>query len=132
MSLGAFSMSLSVRDLDASRDFYTKLGFTPVAGVGGEGWAILRCGDCTLGLFQGMFERNMLTFNPGWVSEEETMGSFEDVRALQARLKAAGIAIQGQEVDPGSTGPASFTVMDPDGNPVFFDQHVPAPTQEGS
>ncbi len=127
--LGAFSLSLSVRDVEASRAFYTALGFAPVDGAGGDGWVILRCGACTLGLFQGMFDHNMLTFNPGWVSEEESLPSFEDIRAIQARVKAAGLDIAGDEIDPASTGPASFTVVDPDGNPVFFDQHVPAPSK---
>lgn len=131
LPLGAFSLSLTVKDLEASRAFYMALGFEPVAGASGEGWAILRSGDCTIGLFQGMFERNMLTFNPGWASEEEALDTFEDIRAIQARLKDAGLEIAGTEIDPESTGPASFTVVDPDGNPVFFDQHVPAPPTSG-
>ncbi|MEM1431661.1 MAG: VOC family protein [Pseudomonadota bacterium] len=126
MPLGAFSLSLTVKDIAASRAFYTKLGFAPIEGAGGEDWQMMRNGDCTLGLFQGMFERNMLTFNPGWASEETALEEFEDIRVLQARFEAEGLEIQNR-VDPGSSGPASLTVIDPDGNPVFFDQHVPAP-----
>lgn len=124
--LGAFSVSLAVRDLEASRAFYAVLGFAPVAGAPDKGWLILRNGDCTLGLFQGMFPKNMLTFNPGWRSEGEALTDFEDIRAIQARLQAAGIEIA-QPTDPEGTGPASLTVMDPDGTPVFLDQHVPKP-----
>jgi len=126
MSLGAFSVSLSVKDLVASTTFYTTLGFAPVDGAGGADWTILRNGHCTIGLFQGMFDKNMLTFNPGWRAEEETLDAFEDIREMAARFQAAGLDVVGAP-DPESTGPAFFTVMDPDGNPVFFDQHVPAP-----
>jgi catechol 2,3-dioxygenase-like lactoylglutathione lyase family enzyme len=126
MTLGAFSISLAVGDLAASRAFYATLGFAPIPGAGGEDWQMMRNGSCTLGLFQGMFERNMLTFNPGWSTETAPLEDFEDIRALQARFRAAGLEVLG-EVDPESTGPASLTVIDPDGNPVFFDQHVEAP-----
>ncbi|MEM9973486.1 MAG: VOC family protein [Pseudomonadota bacterium] len=126
MELGAFSVSLSVSNLSNSRSFYEALGFHEVAGEAEQGWLILRNGACTLGLFQGMFEKNMLTFNPGWVSETEPMESFTDIRAIQARLKEAGLSLV-TEADPNSTGPASLVVEDPDGNPVLIDQHVPAP-----
>ncbi len=102
------------------------LGFAPIPGAGGEDWQMMRNGTCTLGLFQGMFQRNMLTFNPGWSAETAPLEDFEDIRALQARFRAAGLEVLG-EVDPEGTGPASLTVIDPDGNPVFFDQHVEAP-----
>lgn len=126
MRLGAFSMSLAVKDLAASRKFYTEMGFTEMGGDFDTGWLILRNGECVLGLFQGHIEQNMLTFNPGWGAEAEPLETFEDVRAIQARLKASGATIV-NEADPDGTGPAYFTVSDPDGNQVFFDQHVPAP-----
>jgi catechol 2,3-dioxygenase-like lactoylglutathione lyase family enzyme len=122
--LGAFSVSLSVRDLAASRAFYAKLGFAPVAGDG-RSWQILRNGDCNLGLFQGMFEGNLLTFNPGWSHTAEPLARFTDVRELQRRLEAQGVALA-TRADPASTGPASFTLQDPDGNVILVDQHVPA------
>ena len=123
MQPGAFSLSLAVKDIAASKEFYSQLGFTPVAGEQDQGWLILRAGDVTIGLFQGMFEGNMMTFNPGWDGSGQPVDSFEDVRALQARLQAAGVAIT-NPADPAGTGPASFMVADPDGNPILFDQHV--------
>lgn len=122
-SLGAFSLSLNVKDLAASQAFYTKLGFELAGGDAAQGWAILRNGTCTLGLFQGMLEKNTLTFNPGWDQTAQNLDSFEDIRALQDRLKADGVEIV-SEADPQSEGPASFIVVDPDGNPVMIDQHV--------
>lgn len=122
-SLGAFSLSLNVKDLTASQAFYAKLGFEPAGGDTAQGWLILRNGSCTLGLFQGMLEHNTLTFNPGWDQNAENLESFEDVRALQAQLKAESVAFV-SEADPESDGPASFVVVDPDGNPVLVDQHV--------
>lgn len=122
-SLGAFSLSLNVKDLAASQAFYTKLGFEPAGGDAAQGWLILRNGACTLGLFQGMLEKNTLTFNPGWDQNAQALESFEDVRALQKRLKAAGVEIV-SEADPQSEGPASFIMVDPDGNSVLVDQHV--------
>jgi lactoylglutathione lyase len=122
-TLGAFSISLAVKDLPASRDFYRKLGFEPVMGKLEQNWLILRNGTITIGLFQGMFERNMLTFNPGWDSQCAALEQFTDVRALQKQLKAEGIAIT-TEADESTTGPASFVVIDPDGNPILVDQHV--------
>ena len=123
MELGAFSVSLAVKDLEASRRFYEKLGFTPFAGEASQNWLILKNGDVVIGLFQGMFERNLLTFNPGWDQNARKLDSFTDVRELQRRLKAQGVPLA-QEADEGTTGPASFIVADPDGNPILVDQHV--------
>ncbi|MFE5555019.1 VOC family protein [Streptomyces sp. NPDC056544] len=123
MDLGAFSVSLTVRDLDASRAFYENLGFAAFGGDPGQGWLILKNGDVVLGLFVGMFEKNMLTFNPGWDSGARALDSFTDVREVQRRLKARGVAFL-TEVDESGSGPGSFLVVDPDGNPVLFDQHV--------
>jgi lactoylglutathione lyase len=122
MNLGTFSMSLTVKDLGASRDFYTRLGFRPVGG-NGKNFLILRNGVTTLGLFQGMFERNVLTFNPGWDAACNTLAEFTDVRQLQRELRAAGIEPV-TTADESTTGPASFIVVDPDGNPILVDQHV--------
>jgi lactoylglutathione lyase len=123
MELGAFSVSLAVKDLQASWDFYAKLGFTQFAGDPAQHWLILRNGDCVIGPFQGMFEQNILTFNPGWNQAAEPLGSFTDVRELQRRLRADGVTFV-SEADESTTGPASFVVVDPDGNPILIDQHV--------
>ena len=123
MDLGAFSISLAVQDLEASRVFYEKLGFTVVGGDPSQNWLILRNAGHTIGLFQGMFDKNILTFNPGWDDEAQPVGDFTDVRELQRRLKAAGVPLV-VEADESSAGPASFVVEDPDGNPVLVDQHV--------
>ncbi|MFE5517022.1 VOC family protein [Streptomyces virginiae] len=123
MDLGAFSVSLTVRDLDASRAFYEKLGFSAFGGNPEQGWLILKNGDVVIGLFVGMFEKNMLTFNPGWDSSASALDSFTDIRETQARLKARGVEFL-TEVDESGSGPGSFLVVDPDGNPVLFDQHV--------
>ena len=123
MELGAFSVSLAVEDLEASRVFYEKLGFEVVGGDASQNWLILRNGVCTIGLFQGMFERNTLTFNPGWDGEAQPLGSFTDVRELQRQLKAKGVELV-SEADENSTGPASLVALDPDGNPILVDQHV--------
>lgn len=123
MQLGNFSVSLSVKDIHTSRAFYEKLGFAVFGGDIAQNWLILQNGSCTIGLFQGMFERNMLTFNPGWDENATELDSFSDVRDLQRELKAAGVPFQ-TEADEGSTGPASFVVVDPDGNPILFDQHL--------
>ena len=128
MQLGAFSSSLSVKDIAASRAFYEKLGFKVTAGNQDQKWLVLRSGTTTIGIFQGMFEGNLLTFCPGWNSAAEPLESFDDVRELQARLQDAGIELT-TEADPDSTGPASFTLQDPDGNVLLFDQHVPKPGQ---
>jgi catechol 2,3-dioxygenase-like lactoylglutathione lyase family enzyme len=122
MDLGAFSISLTVKDIAASKAFYAALGFVALGGEEAQGWLILKNGDHIIGLFQGMFEKNMLTFNPGWDQDAQPLDSFTDVRELQRRLEAAGIEIQ-QRADETSTGPASFVVVDPDGNPILVDQH---------
>lgn len=123
MELGAFSVSLTVKDIGASKAFYERLGFTSMGEYGGEDWLILRNGSTVIGLFQGMFERNMLTFNPGWDDEAQPLDEFTDVRELQRRLRAAGTTFV-QEADESTTGPASFVIVDPDGNPILVDQHV--------
>ena len=123
MNLGAFSVSLNVSDLEASRAFYEKLGFAVILGEPSQNWLILRNGDHVIGLFQGMFERNLLTFNPGWDSSARELDVFTDVRELQRRLKAQGMELI-SEADEETEGPASFMVMDPDGNPILVDQHV--------
>jgi catechol 2,3-dioxygenase-like lactoylglutathione lyase family enzyme len=123
MELGAFSVSLAVKDIKASREFYEKFGFKPFAGNAAQNWLILKNGDRVIGLFQGMFERNILTFNPGWDSNAQKVASFTDVRELQRQLKAQGVRFQ-QEADESTTGPASFIAVDPDGNPILVDQHV--------
>ena len=122
-SLGAFSVSLAVKDLRASRAFYEKLGFEMVGGEPAQNWLILRNGTATIGLFQGMFERNILTFNPGWDEKAQAVGEFADVREHQRRLKSKGLALA-TEADEKGAGPASFMLMDPDGNPILVDQHV--------
>ena len=123
MELGAFSVSLAVKDLEASRDFYEKLGFRVVGGDPSQNWQILRNGGHTIGLFQGMFDKNMLTFNPGWDDEAQPIDAFTDVRELQRRLKEAGVTLA-VEADESGAGPASFVILDPDGNPILVDQHV--------
>ena len=123
MQLGAFSISLNVKDIAASAAFYEKLGFSRFGGDITQNWLILRNGDAVIGLFQGMFERNSLTFNPGWNQAAEPLDSFTDVRDLQRDLKAQGVDFLSQ-AEEGTTGPASFVVIDPDGNPVIVDQHV--------
>ena len=123
MELGNFSVSLAVKDLEASKLFYEKLGFTVFTGDQSQNWLIMKNGDHAIGLFQGMFEKNILTFNPGWNSEAQPLGEFTDVRVLQRRLKDRGLEML-TEADEGSTGPASFMVVDPDGNTILVDQHV--------
>jgi catechol 2,3-dioxygenase-like lactoylglutathione lyase family enzyme len=123
MQLGNFSVSLSVKDLQVSKTFYTTLGFEPIGGDESQGWLILRNGGCTIGLFQGMFEKNMLTFNPGWNVQCERLDDFTDVRDLQRQLKNHGIAFDSEAAED-SNGPASFVISDPDGNPILVDQHV--------
>jgi catechol 2,3-dioxygenase-like lactoylglutathione lyase family enzyme len=123
MELGAFSVSLAVQDLAASRAFYEKLGFEAFGGDAAQNWLILKNGACVIGLFQGMFDKNILTFNPGWDGNAEALDAFTDVRDLQRRLKAQGVTFA-TEADESTTGPASFVVVDPDGNAILFDQHV--------
>ncbi|MFD6877692.1 MULTISPECIES: VOC family protein [unclassified Streptomyces] len=115
-------MSLAVRDIEASRRFYEKLGFAAFGGDPAENWLILKNGDHVIGLFQGMFERNMLTFNPGWDNDAQPLDSFTDVRELQRTLKEQGVEFV-SEADESTTGPGSFLIIDPDGNPVLVDQH---------
>ena len=123
MELGAFSISLAVKDIEASKAFYEMFGFTVFGGDASQNWLILKNGDHTIGLFQGMFEENTLTFNPGWDSNASTLDTFTDVRDLQRQLKAQGVQLT-TEADETTTGPASFLAVDPDGNPILVDQHV--------
>ena len=123
MELGAFSVSLAVKDIHASKAFYEKLGFKEFGGDITQNWLILKNGNHVIGLFQGMFEKNSLTFNPGWDQEAQKLDTFTDIRELQKQLKAQGMELM-SEADEDTTGPASFMVMDPDGNPIIVDQHV--------
>lgn len=123
MNLGAFSSSLAVKDIAVSLAFYEKLGFEKVGGDQDQNWLILRNRDVTIGLFQGMFERNVLTFNPGWNSQAEPVAEFADVREIQRQLKAKGLTLA-TEADNSTTGPASLMLLDPDENPILIDQHV--------
>lgn len=123
MELGAFSISLAVKDVQASKDFYKKFGFEVFGGDISQNWLILKNGDHLIGLFQGMLEQNTLTFNPGWDSNAGELATFTDVRELQRRLKAQGVQLT-SEANETTTGPASFVVVDPDGNPILVDQHV--------
>ncbi len=123
MKLGAFSISLAVKDITASQNFYEKLGFEQVGGDVTQNWLILRNGETTIGLFQGMFERNTMTFNPGWSNQAEALDAFDDIREIQKSLKANGLTLT-SEADETVDGPASLALVDPDGNPVLIDQHV--------
>ncbi len=123
MDLGNFSVSLAVSDIAASQAFYETLGFTVIGGDAGQGWLILKSPRCVIGLFQGMLERNTLTFNPGWDETGQPLESFTDIRDIQKRLKAAGVAFA-SEADESTSGPASCMLVDPDGNPILLDQHV--------
>ena len=122
MKLGAFSISLAVKDIAASRTFYEKLGFTAFGGNQDQRWLIMKNDTTLIGLFQGMFEKNMLTFNPGWDSDAKELASFDDVREIQKRLKASDVA-PSVEADESTTGPAHIVVVDPDGNQILIDQH---------
>lgn len=122
MQLGAFSISLAVKDLARSRSFYERLGFEVFAGDATRNWLILKNGDHLIGLFQGMFDRNMLTFNPGWDQNGQPLDAFTDVRELQRALRVEGLQIE-NAADENTAGPASFIVVDPDGNPILVDQH---------
>jgi catechol 2,3-dioxygenase-like lactoylglutathione lyase family enzyme len=122
MELGAFSISLAVKDIKASKEFYEKLGFKEFGGDISQNWLILKNGDHIIGLFQGMFDKNMLTFNPGWDQEAQKLDTFTDVREIQRQLKAQGVELV-TEADESTTGPAHL-VVDPDGNPILIDQHV--------
>jgi len=123
MELGAFSISLSVKDIKASKAFYEKFGFSVFGGDITQNWLILKNGDATIGLFQGMFDKNIMTFNPGWDSNAQNLDTFTDVRDLQRQLKAGGMIFE-SEADESTEGPASFIAVDPDGNPILVDQHV--------
>jgi predicted enzyme related to lactoylglutathione lyase len=123
MKLGAFSISLAVKNIEASRAFYEIFGFKIFGGNAAQNWLILKNGDHIIGLFQGMFEKNSLTFNPGWDSNANKVDGFTDVRELQRQLKAQGVQLM-TEADETTTGPASFVAIDPDGNPILVDQHV--------
>lgn len=122
MNLGAFSLSLTVKDIAASKAFYEKLGFRDLGGVPDQNWVILKNGDTVIGLFQGMFERNMLTFNPGWDQSAQPVDPFTDVRDLQKQLQAAGLQPEPM-ADDSTTGPGFLMLTDPDGNPILIDQH---------
>ncbi|MBX3048085.1 MAG: VOC family protein [Anaerolineales bacterium] len=123
MDLGAFSISLSVKDVKASRQFYEKLGFEAFGGKEEDNWLMLKNGNAVIGLFQGMFDKNMLTFNPGWDAVGNDLPEFTDVRQLQQMIKERGVELDG-EVDPTvEAGPGFFTLVDPDGNPILVDQH---------
>ena len=123
MELGNFSVSLAVKDIEASKLFYEKLGFKVFMGDQSKNWLIMKNGDHVIGLFQGMFDKNILTFNPGWDNNAKTLPAFTDVRKLQRQLKELGVSMI-VEADESSSGPASFTVVDPDGNMILVDQHV--------
>ena len=123
MKLGAFSNSLSVKDLSVSKTFYEKLGFTVFAGESEKNYLIMKNGNALIGLFQGMFEGNLMTFNPGWDENAQNISEFDDVRAIQKHLKNEGVKLE-TEADESTSGPASFIVIDPDGNPILIDQHV--------
>ena len=123
MELGAFSVSLAVKNIDTSRVFYEKFGFRVMGGDASQNWLILRNSNHTIGLFQGMFEKNTLTFNPGWDDNAQEIDSFTDIRDLQRQLKSKGVDLL-IEADEESSGPASFVAIDPDGNPVLVDQHI--------
>lgn len=128
MELGNFSVSLAVKDLDASRKFYETLGFRAIGGNPAQNWLILQNATSTIGLFHGMFDKNMLTFNPGWDRTCKTLPAFDDVREIQRTLKRAGLPLA-SEADESTAGPASLMLLDPDGNPVLVDQHVPCPSK---
>lgn len=122
MNLGAFSISLSVKDVHASKAFYEKLGFESIGGDCGQGWTILKNGDHIIGLFQGMFEKNMLTFNPGWDQSAQNLSEFTDIRALRDELIRRGVKVLSDDINQES-GPGSIMLEDPDGNPILLDQH---------
>lgn len=122
MKIGAFSLSLTVKNIEASKTFYETLGFKAFAGVLEEKWLIMQNGDTTIGLFEGMFEKNMLTFNPGWDDQGKDVEAFTDIRVLQEALREKGITFE-SEVDEHTQGPGSFMIKDPDGNPILVDQH---------
>lgn len=123
MKLGAFSISLSVKDIKASKEFYEKLGYSVFHGDIEQNWLIMQNETSTIGLFQGMFEKNILTFNPGWDSNANALESYTDIRELQKNLQEKGLELI-RTVEEGTSGPASLTLLDPDGNPILIDQHI--------
>lgn len=123
MKLGAFSVSLNVKDIKASKLFYEKLGFTVFGGDINQNYLIMKNGDSLLGLFQGMFEKNILTFNPGWDANANKLENFDDIRDIQEQLKKEGVHLE-REIDKNTSGPASMTLLDPDGNVILLDQHI--------
>ena len=123
MELGSFSLSLAVNDLSVSQSFYEKLGFEIFCGNAEQGWLIIKSASCIIGLFEGMLDKNTITFNPGWNADAQALDTFTDVRQIQQRIKAEGIELATQ-ADETTTGPASFMIIDPDGNPILFDQHI--------
>lgn len=123
MKLGNFSTSLAVKDVTVSMDFYQKIGFEVFHDQSQQGWAIMKNQSCVIGLFQGMFEKNILTFNPGWDADGQLVPDYTDIRDIQKELKSKSINLA-KEVDENSSGPASLIVEDPDGNQIMFDQHV--------
>lgn len=123
MDLGNFSLSLAVKDIAVSRGFYEKLGFAVFAGDQEQGWLIMKSPTSVIGLFQGMFEKNTLTFNPGWNADAQSLEDFTDIRDIQKQLKSKGIPLA-SEADENGSGPASLMIFDPDGNPILIDQHV--------
>ena len=129
MQLGNFSISLAVKDIQASKAFYEKLDFKAVGGNLDQNWIVLQNGDAVIGLFQGMFDKNIMTFNPGWSKDKQTLTDFQDVRDLQRVMKERGLALA-PEADETTEGPAHFMLTDPDGNTLLFDQHVASPARE--
>ena len=123
MKLGAFSISLSVKDIHKSKEFYEKLGFTYKGGNIEQNWIVLKNGNTVIGLFQGMFENNIITFNPGWDENAQSIKDFDDVRVIQEHLKKSGLKLN-KEVEENSSGPAHITLTDPDGNNILIDQHI--------
>jgi catechol 2,3-dioxygenase-like lactoylglutathione lyase family enzyme len=123
MELGCFSISLNVKDISASKEFYEKLGFTAYAGDISQNWIMMKNGNTNIGLFQGMFDKNILTFNPGWDQDAKEIGPFTDIRVIQEDLRSKGIRLD-SEADPATKGPASIIITDPDGNPILIDQHI--------
>jgi catechol 2,3-dioxygenase-like lactoylglutathione lyase family enzyme len=124
MNLGAFSASLNVKNLEKSKDFYQKLGFTVFGGEIEQNYLIMKNGNSLIGLFHGMFDHNVLTFNPGWDTNAKTLDDFDDIRIIQKSLKDEGIKIETEEIDENTDGPASLLIIDPDGNPILIDQHI--------
>ena len=122
MKLGAFSISLSVKDIHASKQFYENLGFSVFGGNIDQKWLIMKNGNALIGLFQGMFEKNIITFNPGWDENAQNMDEFDDVRTIQKQLKEKGIKLESEAAE-NTSGPASFVLTDPDGNSILVDQH---------